>query len=369
MRLPDALIGLKDDGIIEEVIRPLQSGKEAQVFIVRFEGKLCVAKVYKKANNRSFKNRADYTEGRKVRNSRQQRAMSKKSSFGREALEASWYQSEYQMLSRLQNTELLIPECYSFIDNVLIMECIQGQNGEPAPRLADISFSSEDAERTLLILIRQVVLMLCEGVVHGDLSDFNILMGDRGPVIIDFPQAIDTAHNRNARRLLIRDVRNITHFMGRFAPHLKKRRYGEEMWDIYENGKLTPKTVLTGRYNPKSKKVDEEALVREIQAAAREAAQRREEQGMSKYAKKAQRAREIAAALEQEKKSKEKNSKERKSKERNNSERSSSNKNKPNRSRQERAQNNSNSGSGDAPKKHFKKRNKRPYRSKRKNNK
>ena len=155
MRLPDALIALKEDGIIEEVIRPLQSGKEAQVFIVRFEGNLCVAKVYKKANHRSFKNRADYTEGRKVRNSRQQRAMQKKSSFGKEALESNWYQSEYQMLHRLQDVDLAIPECHSFIDNVLIMELIQGEDGEPAPRLADISFSAEDAERILLILIRQ----------------------------------------------------------------------------------------------------------------------------------------------------------------------------------------------------------------------
>ncbi|MEC7986105.1 MAG: RIO1 family regulatory kinase/ATPase, partial [Myxococcota bacterium] len=140
--------------------------------------------------------------------------------------------------------------------------------------------------------------------VHGDLSDFNILMGTKGPVIIDFPQAIDTAHNRNARRLLVRDVKNLTHFMGRFAPHLKKRRYGEEMWDIYEKGSLKPTTVLTGRYNPKRKVVDEDALVREIQAAAREAAMRREEQGLSKYARKAQRAREIAAALAQEQKKK-----------------------------------------------------------------
>ncbi|MEC7986219.1 MAG: RIO1 family regulatory kinase/ATPase, partial [Myxococcota bacterium] len=141
MRLPDALIALQEDGIIEEVVRPLQSGKEAQVFIVKYEGDLCVAKVYKKANNRSFKNRADYTEGRKVRNSRQQRAMQKKSSFGREAMESNWYQSEYQTLQRLQNLGLAIPACHSFIDNVLIMELIRGENDQPAPRLADISFS------------------------------------------------------------------------------------------------------------------------------------------------------------------------------------------------------------------------------------
>ena len=303
MRLPDALSSLISDGIIEEVLRPLQSGKEAQVFIVRFEETLCVAKVYKKSNNRSFKNRAAYTEGRKVRNSRQQRAMERKSSFGKDAIENEWYQSEYQMLRRLSSTELRIPTCHSFIDNVLIMEFIQSSPGEPAPRLADISFTPEEAEKMLLFLVRQVVIMLCEGVVHGDLSDFNILMTDEGPVIIDFPQAIDTAHNRNARRFLIRDVRNLTSFMGRFAPHLRKRKYGEEMWALYEQGTLTTNTQLTGRYNPKKKKVDEDALIREIQAAAKEAAMQRE-QHMSKYARKIQRAREVAEAIEEEQKKK-----------------------------------------------------------------
>ena len=301
MRLPDALTSLLSDGILEEVIRPLQSGKEAQVFIVRFEGKLCVAKVYKKSTNRSFKNRASYTEGRKVRNSRQQRAMDKKSTFGKEALENEWYQSEYQMLQRLSNTDLKIPDCYSFIDNVLIMEFIQSPEGEPAPRLAELQFSAEDAEKTLLFLIKQVVIMLCAGVVHGDLSDFNILMTDAGPVIIDFPQAIDTAHNRNARNFLVRDVQNLTSFMGRFAPHLRKRQYGEEMWDLYDAGTLTPTTILTGKYNPKKKEVDEEALIREIQAAAKEAAMQRE-QHLSKYARKAQQARQIAEAIEEEQK-------------------------------------------------------------------
>jgi len=303
MRLPDALSALISDGIIEEVIRPLQSGKEAQVFIIQYEGERCVAKVYKKTNDRSFKNRASYTEGRRVQSSRQQRAMHKKSSFGKESIEKEWYQSEYQMLQRLSNTELLIPICHAFIDNILIMEFIQDDNGLPAPRLADLSLTSEEAERLLLLLIRQVVIMLCEGVVHGDLSDFNILMAGNQPVIIDFPQAIDTAHNRNARRFLIRDVRNITHFMGRFAPHLKRCKYGEEMWALYEAGTLRPDTVLTGRYNPKSKKVDENALIREIQAAAKEAADK-QEQHMSKYAKKAQRAREVAAAIAKEQKEK-----------------------------------------------------------------
>jgi len=303
MRLPDALNALISDGIIKEVIRPLQSGKEAQVFIIRYDQELCVAKVYKKSNDRSFKNRASYTEGRRVKSTRQQRAMSKKSNYGKEALEQEWYQSEYQMLKRLSHTDLLIPTCHAFIDNVLIMEFIQDEQGQPAPRLADLSLSAEEAERLLLLLIRQVVIMLCEGVVHGDLSDFNILMAGNRPVIIDFPQAIDTAHNRNSRRFLIRDVRNLTHFMGRFAPHLKRRKYGEEMWALYEAGTLRPDTVLTGKYNPKAKRVDEDSLIREIQSAAKEAAEKRE-QHMSKYAKKAQRAREVAEAIAKEQKEK-----------------------------------------------------------------
>jgi RIO kinase 1 len=301
MRLPSALVGLLDDGIIDEVVRPLQSGKEAQIFLVMVGDDLRVAKVYKETNNRSFKHRADYTEGRRVRSSRDQRAMQKRSKFGRAAMEEAWSQCEVDMLRRLQGAGVRVPEIYDFVDGVLIMELIKDEKGQPAPRLADLSFSAPDAKALLENLVQEVVKMLCAGVVHGDLSDFNILMDANGPVIIDLPQAIDTAHNSNAKRLLIRDVNNLRLFLSRFSRRLRKLKYGQEMWALYDKGTLEPDTVLTGKFQESTKKADSEALLREIQAAAREAAAKREEIGVSKYAaRKAKRAQEIAAALEEE---------------------------------------------------------------------
>ena len=286
MRLPKALKGVVDLGVIDSVIRPLQSGKEAQIYLVEAKGERRVAKVYKDASNRSFKHRSEYVEGRKVRNSRQQRAMDKKSKFGRAEMEAAWKSAEVDVLHRLHNTGVPVPTPYEFVDGVLIMELITGVDGAPAPRLIDVTFTYKEAEEMLKVLVQYVVKMLCAGVVHGDLSDFNILIGANGPVIIDFPQAIDPAKNNNARKLLLRDVKNLTFFLSRFCRRLKKRKYGPEMWDLYQDGKLTPETVLSGRYVPPNKRVDTNAVLREIQATAREEAQKRARLGPSKYAKK-----------------------------------------------------------------------------------
>ena len=293
MRLPKSLVGLVDDGIIEKVVRPLQSGKEAQVFLVNYKGNLCVAKVYKESTNRSFKHRAEYEEGRKVRNSRQQRAMNKRSKFGKAASEQAWNRTEIDMLHRLATAGVRVPQIFEYVDNVLIMELITNGNNEPAPRLADVSLNAQQAEVMFKQILREVIKMLCAGVVHGDLSDFNILIEGEGPVIIDLPQAIDTAHNRNARRLLIRDVKNLTYFLSRFIPHLRHTRYAQEMWGLYEDGKLEKDTELTGRYQEKNKRFNEKALLQEIQAAAKEEAMRRQHTGLSKYA--ARRAKKLEA--------------------------------------------------------------------------
>ena len=285
MKIPTELEDLIDIGIIEEIIRPLQSGKEAQVFLVRHQGSLRIAKVYKDAQNRSFKHRSQYTEGRKVRNSRQNRAMNNKSKFGRSEMEAAWKATEVQILRKLKTAGVRVPEAYDFIDGVLIMELIGSEEGEPAARLADVEYTPEEAKSVLLLLVREVVKMLCAGVIHGDLSDFNILIDEKSPVIIDFPQAIDPASNNNARRLLIRDVKNITFFLSRFDRNLRQLRYGPEMWSLFEKGELKPDTELTGHFVDPIKEVDTESVLREIQAAAREEAQKR---GISKYAKKQQ---------------------------------------------------------------------------------
>jgi RIO kinase 1 len=280
MKVPEALGPLFDEGVIQDVIRPLMSGKEAQIYLVVADGRHAVAKVYKEAENRSFKHRSAYTEGRRVRNSRQQRAMEKGSRFGKEQIEDAWRSAEVDAIYRLRAHDVRVPEPYFFLDGVLVMELVQDRHGEPAPRLADIAFDEQEARALFLYLVREVCKMLCAGIVHGDLSDFNVLMGVDGPVIIDFPQASDPAQNRNARKLLVRDVDNLTSFLSRFAPDLKKTRYGAEMWDIYERGQLLPDTPLSGRFKKDDKHANVSALLREIDDVAREVAQRREALGL-----------------------------------------------------------------------------------------
>ncbi len=275
MRAQERLEVLLEQGAIQEVLRPLMSGKEAEVYLVVSDDEIRVAKIYKTANNRSFKHRAEYTEGRKVRNSRSQRAMSSRSRFGREQEEAAWRNAEVDVIYRLSAAGVRVPEPYVFIDGVLVMELIQDFDGGPAPRLCDVELSPDEAMYVFKTLLKDVQRMLCAGVVHGDLSDFNVLMSPEGPVIIDFPQAVDPAHNRNAKKLLIRDVKNLTSFLSRWAPSLKKTRYAEEMWALYEKNDLDPHTELTGKYKGSSRKANTQSVLDEIAAAARAEYQRR----------------------------------------------------------------------------------------------
>ena len=280
MRVPDSLIPLIEQGVIQEVIRPVMSGKEAEVFLVWSEGERCIAKVYKDVQSRSFKHRSQYTEGRQTRNTRDQRAMSRRSRHGRREEEQAWRATEVDVLERLQHTGVPVPRLYAFLEGVLVMELICNDDGEPAPRLADVNLYQDEAEEIFFILLRAVQRMLCAGVVHGDLSDFNILLTRQGPVIIDFPQAVDPAHNRNARRLLIRDVRNLSSFLARYVPNLRRTKYGEEMWDLYERGELRPDTKLTGKVRRKHGAVDLDALMAEIASANAEDRRKREALGL-----------------------------------------------------------------------------------------
>jgi RIO kinase 1 len=277
--IPESLETLLDQGVIHRVVRPLMSGKEAQVFLVEVEGDLRVAKVYKESDNRSFKHRAEYTEGRRVRNSRSQRAMSKRSRYGRQQEEEAWKNAEVDAIYRLRAADVAVPEPFAYVDGVLVMELVADERGEPAPRLVDVQLEQEEAEELFQILLREVVKMLCAGLVHGDLSDFNVLLAAQGPVIIDFPQAVDAAANRNARKLLVRDVRNLQSFLARWSPGLRRMQYGQEMWELYEDGVLTPETRLTGRAKKRGK-ADTESVLREIQAAVREERARREALGL-----------------------------------------------------------------------------------------
>jgi RIO kinase 1 len=280
MRIPESLSSLVDAGIIEEVLRPLMSGKEAQIYLVRSAGERRVAKVYKAAQDRSFRQRAEYTEGRTVRNSRDQRAQSKRTRHGREQDEIAWRATEVDMIYRLHAAGVRVPTPFHFIDGVLIMELIVDSDGDPAPRLGDLDFDRESASEIYDQLLRYVVQMLCADVVHGDLSGFNVLMAADGPVIIDFPQAVNAAGNQNARKLLLRDVDNLHHFLARFAPEKRRLPYAEEMWQLYQRGELTPEVPLTGRYRAAETKVDTSLVLDLIADAEQDERRRRSSKGL-----------------------------------------------------------------------------------------
>ena len=276
MRIPERLQPLLDDGLITGVVRQLMSGKEAMVFVVRRgDGEAaCCAKVYKEANKRAFRQAVDYTENRKTKNSRQARAMAKGTRYGREAQEAAWQSAEVQALYRLAAAGVRVPEPYGFHEGVLLMELVTDAGGNAAPRLNDVEFSAEDAIKAHRVLIDEVVRMLCAGVIHGDLSGFNILIGADGPVIIDLPQAVDAAGNNHAEAMLLRDVGNLTNYFGQFAPALLKTAYGAEMWAHYRAGTLTPESHLTGRHVRVEKEVDLDGVLSEIEDVRLEQAAR-----------------------------------------------------------------------------------------------
>ncbi len=275
MKIPARLQPLVEDGLVDDVIRQLMSGKEAMVFIVRCGGEIRCAKVYKEANKRAFRQAVDYTENRKTKNSRRARAMEKRTRYGRKAQEEAWQSAEVDALYRLAAAGVRVPRPYNFHEGVLLMELVAGADGEPAPRLDEVEFTSEEARTCHHTLMMQVVRMLCAGVIHADLSEFNVLLASDGPVIIDLPQAVDAAGNNHAKIMLERDVRNLTNYFGRYAPELLATDYGKEIWSLYENGALTPDVKLTGRFEQVLKPVDLGSVVREIDDARAEEAARR----------------------------------------------------------------------------------------------
>ncbi|MEK7412558.1 MAG: PA4780 family RIO1-like protein kinase [Planctomycetota bacterium] len=276
MQPADRLRELMDLGIIEQVVRPLKSGKEASVFVVIADGEYCAAKVYKEAQHRSFRNRQDYVEGRSVRNSRQQRAMNSGSKFGQKQNEEAWQNAEAAAMARLHAAGVRIPRPRNNAEGVLLMDLVVDQNGDPAPQIATRQYSRNDALYAHDMVIHAVTGMLCAGLVHGDLSEFNILAAHDGPMIIDLPQAVDATRNNNAKRLLLRDVANVKRFFGRFAPELFRSEYGEEMWLLYESSLLRPNIQLTGRFQTARKHVDAQGLLKVIAEAKADAAKQAE---------------------------------------------------------------------------------------------
>lgn len=267
MKTPKRIRPLVENGLVDEVIRPLMSGKEADVFVVRCGSEIRCAKVYKEAENRAFKQAVQYQEGRKVRNSRRARAMEKGSKFGREEQEEVWQSAEVSALYKLAAIGVRAPQPYGCYDGVLLMELITYGEEDIAPRLNDVSMSKEQSLEDHATMMDYARRMLCAGIVHGDLSEFNVLVDDFGPVIIDLPQAVDAAANNNAKRMFERDVNNITNYYGMYAPELLSSRYAQEIWALYEAGDLTPEVELTGHFDEDTEAADLDGVLEEIKEA------------------------------------------------------------------------------------------------------
>ena len=275
MKTPPDLQPLIDDGVIDEVVRSLKSGKEATVYVVRSGDELRCAKVYRNMAQRSFQKRAQYQEGRKIRGSRQARAISKSTRFGRKEQEAAWKNAEVDALYQLVAASVRVPQPHGYFDGVLIMELVTDAAGNPAPRLGEVELSGETAREYHRILIQQVVRMLCIGLIHGDLSEFNVLVTNDGPVIIDLPQAVNAAGNNAALAMLERDVNNLRTTLSRFAPELLATEFAREMWSLFEQGELRPDTELSGIFVRDETVADPDSVMLVIEDAREEELQRR----------------------------------------------------------------------------------------------
>lgn len=280
MKVPKRLQPLVDDGMVDEVMYQLMSGKEAQVYVVRCGDQLRCAKVFKEARKRSFKQAVEYQEGRKVRNSRRARAMSKKTRYGQKEQEDAWLNAEVDALYRLASAGVRVPQPLGFVDGVLLMEMIADADGQAAPRLDDVTLTPEVARDYHGQVIAEIVRMLDAGLIHGDLSEFNVLVDADGPVIIDLPQAVNAAGNNNAERMLERDVDNMRRHFGRYAPDLLLTDYAKEIWDLYESGGLRPDSKLTGCFEHDTHSADVDELMAVIDAAKLEEQERLERQQM-----------------------------------------------------------------------------------------
>lgn len=274
MKTPKRIQPLIDEGLVDTVICELMSGKEATVYVVRCGEEIRCAKVYKKSNQRHFRQNTNYTEGRRIKNSRYERAIKRGSRFGRSTQEDAWQSTEVEMLYRLANAGVHVPQPYIFFEGILLMELISNDRGDIAPRLNDIQPTAKQARLYHRILIRQIVRMLCAGVVHGDLSQYNILIGDQGPVIIDLPQAVDAASNSNAQQMIKRDVDNLTAYLSRFAPELSQTDYGSEIWSLYQCGNLHESVNLTGQMQKNEAPVNVNKVLKIIGAVLKKEAAR-----------------------------------------------------------------------------------------------
>ena len=271
MKTPKGLQPLIDDGLVDDVLSRLKSGKEASVYVVTSNGQVRCAKVYKEAEHRGFHKLAQYQEGRKTRGSRDARAKGKHGRHGRKVQEAEWKNAEVDALYRLAGVGVRVPMPLGVFDGVLLMELVLDEHGHPAPRINEIEMSPEQALRWHAFMIEQIVKMLCAGLIHGDLSEYNVLVDANGPVIIDLPQAVNAASNNNAFSMFERDVNNMRETFGRAAPELLETEYAHEIWKLYESSELKPDSPLTGRFERDQTAADVEAVLFQIEEERREA--------------------------------------------------------------------------------------------------
>jgi RIO kinase 1 len=276
LKIPKRLQPLVDDGFIDEVISRLMSGKEADVFVVACGDDIRCAKVYKEASKRSFKKAAQYQEGRKVRGGRQARAMGKRSSYGRQLEEEIWQNAEVDALSRLSSAGVRVPQTYGCIDGVLLMELVSDDEGDVAPQLGAVDLTEQQAIEQHTLMMHYIKLMLCAGIIHGDLSEFNVLVDSNGPVIIDLPQAVNASANNSAEAMFARDVNNMRRYYGQFAPALLHTQYAKEMWALFADANLTSHSKLSGEFEDDSEVADVDSVLDEIQAAFDEEQERKE---------------------------------------------------------------------------------------------
>ena len=275
MKIPAGLQPLIDDGIVDEVVRALKSGKEASVYVVRCGAEVRCAKVYRDMGQRSFQQRAQYQEGRKVRGSRQARAMARSTNYGRKEQESAWKNAEVSALYQLAAAGVRVPRPHGYFNDVLVMEMVTDAQGDPAPRLGEVELTPEQAREFHRFLMQQIVRMLCAGLIHGDLSEYNVLIDASGPVIIDLPQAVNAAGNNNAFAMLERDVGNIRDTLGRFAPELLSTQFAPEMWALFSQGELRPDRVLTGEFVRDETQADVDVVMSAIDDAREDEVRRR----------------------------------------------------------------------------------------------
>lgn len=237
-----ALEEFQSEGLITSVVAPLKSGKEATTYLCRAHRSLgashVIAKVYHDRQDRNFTNDAIYQQGRVILNGQARRAVEKKTEQGRKVQGAMWVDHEYDVLCALYEAGGDVPEPYACTENAILMAFVGDEAGQASPQLQHAALSRPEAERALDRILWNVALWLRENHVHGDLSAFNVLWDGGGPVVIDFPQAVDPRFAPAAKPLLERDLRNISRYFGRHGLAFDHEREAEQLWRQWRFGRL-----------------------------------------------------------------------------------------------------------------------------------